>query len=166
MSRISCSVVLDAVLVFGRGLSDHCPVTARFCVPARAAPVASSSPSVHDIICRSERFAELVDEHSDWAQLDKYCSATRWRVHKSVLKESARVTRNEAHLCGTGACALVGRAYALAHLARCLVHQNVTRMEALLQTCSDAQQFFIIERNRVCLTDANGFAAAYDKEWR
>ena len=39
----------------------------------------------------------------------------------------------------------MGRAYALAHVARCLVHQNVTRMEALLQTCSDAHQFFIIE---------------------
>ena len=117
-------------------------------------------------MCRSARFGELVDEHSNWTQLADYTSATRWRVHKSVLKESARVARNEAHIGGTGSCALVAGACGLAHLSRCMVHQNVARMEALLCSCSDAQEFFEIKFGVIHLKDPCAFATVYDREWR
>lgn len=164
MCSLKTEVVSDVVLTFGRKLSDHCALKLSMSSCVVSSTSSSSQPTIPDIMCRSERFLELSRELCDWCSLETLDTVNRWRAHKSVFQEAARLCCNEAH--EGGPLCHVGRAYALAHLSRCVIQQDVARVVRLLGSCKEAQTHLHIVQDRVELIDPESFDKAYSSAWQ
>ena len=89
---VSAQVLDDPTALSQRGISDHAPVA--FAISVKK-PSEHRACAIPNIICTDPRYKRLHHSYCLAADLDSLEPAARWCLHKDIILECAKRTRNE-----------------------------------------------------------------------
>ena len=147
-----------------REISDHTPV----CVQLRAKksqPRESQPIGKH--IFQLPQFKILHDSLCDAAGLDKMGVVTRWETHKAILKEAARLARDEELLQNADKPWCL--AQTLSTAARCVWFNNTALAKKLISRSPSFATHVRVQDGNVSIVDQSSFEAAFidaKRAWR
>ena len=152
LTSAKCSVTCCPRRSHDKRLSDHARVA---CALSPRSKVSPDSQRIPGYVFKLPGFASTHNALVEAACLDSLPTTARGMMHKTIIRESARIARDEfLAICGDQGHA---RGTTLSSIARAVWSKNVRLARALIPRYAIALQHLRVSGNGVCLADPLAF---------